>query len=1301
MFDSLPILILIGVILWLIFEQYRLSKQLKDTRDRLDRAETWIRATAAWLADNWKQAHTDVSEKASDSQHAAEEPQVSSANTDANFDASADAGLDSLTSSIASSVPNTAAPDLSEDIHDIPPATPQEQKPSPWGQAAPVQPQVWHKPDEQPKTAYTERADQADRPAAPPLGSPWEEASAPKGPSLLDRLKGMTARDWMLGFGGLALALAGVFVVQYSIQNQVLGPIGRCLLALSFGFALIGVALLPKFRIKQPPLAEVMAGAGVLTLYGASFAGHALYGLIGPVSAFLAIIAVTVMGLGLSLLMGRRIAWLAMAGGYLVPLIVNSPEPSIWPVMVYVSALTAGLLWLARDRGWVELLPLSAAGLFAWQGIILLVPLAEGETALMRMLPIALSSLLMMPIWTTLHHLRKAWPERLKGAHTGALFIGFFGLMIALMAVQKLDFTAPALIWLTLSSGVWLYGLRFFPKALNPGAFGTASIWIVTIMAWALGGSRAVLPFDYAVTLLVLGLPILLRLTSRGQAFARAWRMLSMLYVPIAVLIATLTKGWLISAGLTQTEQYIAVVVLLALTLLHLPVPELRDDDLADDKILRNFYRVTSTFWPLMPAGWLMLLFLSGDARWPLHVAAFALPAMMAVLTRKRADKTLHALIAAGAVLLPAAFAPLVWNGQTALADLSLWGLLMTPALMALAARRGWVPPVLDALAPFAVILGYIFARITGWPQGFDAAFAVLLEGMVLVTSTFVLMRGMALKSEEARSILIGFAGLSALLSMLPGEYPAVTLLGLIAIMLGLFAWYARAGRLPVGPLSLGIAGFMLVWMFIDMGILSTLPTALATQSAAVPFHAAPVLVALWSGFSLYRLGWEKADEHWAVSATIPPLVVLWGAWGADILFEGVTPWVLSGFVLMVAFTYVLLRRVPRGARDVFEDQAISVLAAAAVISFIFCGYALGTGKMLAITFAAASAIALIGYGALRIRRLDFWAAGLAGGAFVIGMAQLGPTFRGLGVEGLWPASSVQHAALPLVLLALGLGFCWRMGRGDHAIPLWLTRLSLPLGGLIIIAGGIELNGPLLTSWTRVEGWTGWGIGMVGVLLSLGTYLAHLLLSRRESSPLRGAVLSLGILAAVWVLGVGLALRNPAFTNMSVGTLPILNATALLALLPALIGALLARSLIANRGETAWTARITAMGATLIGAVWVAMAVRQGFQGDSLFRPRPSTAESLTTCLGLTAYAALLLALGFRSNVRLWRQLGLSTLLATFGLVSWMAWTRLEGLASAGAFLGLAAVLLGGYALYDRLEKHLGTGDEEQPQRTA
>lgn len=203
-----------------------------------------------------------------------------------------------------------------------------------------------------------------------------------RGPSFEERL----GARWAVWVGGVALALGGVLLVRYSIDQGWLGPAARIAAGLLFAAALVGAgeilrrkeaAALRRSSAGEPGLAApsqipaVLTAAGTVAAFGSIYAAHALYGFIGPALAFAALGATGLSCMFATALHGPALAGLGVVGALAAPLLVTSAESGAWPLVAYVSVATACAYGLARLRLWLWLALTAAAGGLIW-GLVLI-----------------------------------------------------------------------------------------------------------------------------------------------------------------------------------------------------------------------------------------------------------------------------------------------------------------------------------------------------------------------------------------------------------------------------------------------------------------------------------------------------------------------------------------------------------------------------------------------------------------------------------------------------------------------------------------------------------------------------------------------------------------------------------------------------------------------------------------------------------------------------------------------------------------------------------------------------------------
>lgn len=174
--------------------------------------------------------------------------------------------------------------------------------------------------------------------------------------------------------GGIALAVAGLFLVRYSIEAGLITPSVRVIFGFAFGLALLAAAE-AAYRyegfVKDERVRQALAGAGLATLYASFYLAGSVYGLLGSTASFIGLALVTLAAIGLSFRFGLPSAVLGLVGGFAAPTLVGSDEANLPMLALYLALITAGLALTGRrqDRAWLGLA--SLGGGLGW-GLLLL-----------------------------------------------------------------------------------------------------------------------------------------------------------------------------------------------------------------------------------------------------------------------------------------------------------------------------------------------------------------------------------------------------------------------------------------------------------------------------------------------------------------------------------------------------------------------------------------------------------------------------------------------------------------------------------------------------------------------------------------------------------------------------------------------------------------------------------------------------------------------------------------------------------------------------------------------------------------
>lgn len=158
---------------------------------------------------------------------------------------------------------------------------------------------------------------------------------------------------------GIALVLAAVFFLRYSIEHGWLQPPVRVAIGVITAIALLVVCERKAAR-KYPTTANALDAAAIAILFATFFSAHALWGLISATVAFGLLALVTVTAVLLSVRHESLfIAMLGLVGGFTTPVLLSTGENRPIALFSYLLLLNVGLAWVGYVRGWPLLSALS------------------------------------------------------------------------------------------------------------------------------------------------------------------------------------------------------------------------------------------------------------------------------------------------------------------------------------------------------------------------------------------------------------------------------------------------------------------------------------------------------------------------------------------------------------------------------------------------------------------------------------------------------------------------------------------------------------------------------------------------------------------------------------------------------------------------------------------------------------------------------------------------------------------------------------------------------------------------------
>ena len=221
-------------------------------------------------------------------------------------------------------------------------------------------------PDRKPASAMLDRLGPKPEPE-------WEDSPAPH-ESLGGFFERWVGGRLMIWVGGIALAVAGVLLVRYSIQIGLITPPVQMGMAALFGLLLLALGELARSRADwtlDRRVAQALVGAGIFVLYATAYGSLVLHQLIGNGTAFGLMVIVTGVALILSLRHGAPSAVMGLVGGFLTPLLVGERSETAIPLLTYLALLDIALFTLAGRRGWTWLAAAATLLSFGWSGYLL------------------------------------------------------------------------------------------------------------------------------------------------------------------------------------------------------------------------------------------------------------------------------------------------------------------------------------------------------------------------------------------------------------------------------------------------------------------------------------------------------------------------------------------------------------------------------------------------------------------------------------------------------------------------------------------------------------------------------------------------------------------------------------------------------------------------------------------------------------------------------------------------------------------------------------------------------------------
>jgi uncharacterized membrane protein len=385
-------------------------------------------------------------------------------------------------------VPAAVPPDVVRDryVAEPPPATPEPAVAEP----PPAAPEP---PAPEPETAIPEeRADDAAPPptAVPPGlgGAAAPPPSRPSGPDFSD-LEKRFGTQWVVWVGGIALALGGILLVRYSIEQGLFGPGLRVIAGAVLALALVGLGELARRRemiaglanMPRAHIPSILTAAGTTVAYADVWAAYALYDFLSPALAFLLLGVVALATLAAALVHGPALGGLGLVGAYVTPLLVSTAQPNYWALYVYLAVVTAAAYALARFRMWRWLAITAAAFSILWM-FVGIGDARAGSLPAHAFYVVAGFALAAIFIVAGLLHGPPAERGRIEPVSSGVLTGYLVGAFMLVYATEHAGLALTTLIVLAAAA----VAIAWRTEAALPAVPVAAALTVLVVVHWAL-----------------------------------------------------------------------------------------------------------------------------------------------------------------------------------------------------------------------------------------------------------------------------------------------------------------------------------------------------------------------------------------------------------------------------------------------------------------------------------------------------------------------------------------------------------------------------------------------------------------------------------------------------------------------------------------------------------------------------------------------------------------------------------------------------------------------------------------------
>jgi hypothetical protein len=184
-----------------------------------------------------------------------------------------------------------------------------------------------------------------------PIAQPkltMKAASAPGSPSALEKFIG----ENLINKIGILITIIGVGIgAKYSIENNLISPVTRILLGYAAGIALFGVGY--RLKTNYHNFSSVLVSGSITILYFITYFAYSAYELIPGSIAFVLMILLNALSIGMALRYNQQIvALLGLVGAYATPFLLSNDSGNIPAFFTYITLIDVAILIIALRKTW-------------------------------------------------------------------------------------------------------------------------------------------------------------------------------------------------------------------------------------------------------------------------------------------------------------------------------------------------------------------------------------------------------------------------------------------------------------------------------------------------------------------------------------------------------------------------------------------------------------------------------------------------------------------------------------------------------------------------------------------------------------------------------------------------------------------------------------------------------------------------------------------------------------------------------------------------------------------------------------